>query len=105
MPKKIGEISIFVHKGEFKARCIRSAVFSKGDDLTIVLETNETGNRELIINLGSLTNKPFRMLCHNIGGSERPDKLLPELTPVKVENGIIKENLSKKHAMYLFTTL
>ena len=83
----------------------RGAVFTKGDDVTIVIEANEFGNRELNINIGTLTNKPFKMLCYNISEAELPKKLLPELTPVKCENGVIKQALSPNHTMYLFTTL
>lgn len=84
---------------------IRGSAFLKGDDLTIVIETNETGIRELNIDLGEFASKPFKMLSYNISEGKLPNKLLPELSPIECENGVIKQTLSPAHTMYLFTTI
>ena len=82
----------------------RICAFEKDGNYTIIAETNEFGNRELVIDLKELTNKPFKMLSFNISG-ERPTKIMPELAPVSTENGIIKVKLEPAHTMYLFTTV
>jgi len=80
------------------------SVFEKDGDYTIIAETNQNGNRELVIDLGAITNKPFKMLSFNISNGERPTEIMPELSPVTAENGIIKVKLEPAHTMYLFTT-
>ncbi len=83
----------------------RVCVFEKDGDYTIIAETNQNGNRELVIDLGAITNKPFKMLSFNISNGERPTEIIPELSPVSTENGIIKVKLEPAHTMYLFTTV
>ena len=84
---------------------VRSAVFEKDGDFTIVVETNGSGDRDLVIYLSALTNKPFKKLSYSIGSGKRPTEVLPPLTPVNCENGVITEHLNSEHTMYLYTTL
>lgn len=83
----------------------RAAVFEKDGDYTIVAETNCSGQRDLVINVGEFTHKPFYKISYNIGERKRPTEIMPELTPVEIKDGVIREKLSNDHCMYLYTTL
>lgn len=83
---------------------LRLAVFEKNGDVTVLVETANTGVRELILDLGQLTEKPFYKIACNISEPETPSDLLPPRQPVACSNGILRDRLENAHRMILYTT-
>ncbi|MBE6760907.1 MAG: hypothetical protein E7551_01305 [Ruminococcaceae bacterium] len=84
---------------------VRAAVFEKDGDVTIVVETNGSGERDLTIHLPVLTDKPFKKLSYCVGKGEKPTEVSAPLSPAEYKNGVITEHLSPNHTMYLYTTI
>ncbi len=83
---------------------IRLSVFAKGDDVTILVEASDSGVRDLILDLGNLTDKPFYKYASVISTTETPDALLPPCQPINASNGILCDRLEAAHRMILYTT-
>lgn len=83
----------------------RAATFEKDGDITIVVETNMSGCRDLKIDISHLTDKPIYKIAYNIGEQKRPTTIMA--TPKKIEtvDGCIIEKLETNHMVYYYTTI
>lgn len=83
---------------------LRVAVFEKDGDITILVETAASGVRDLTLDLGRFTDKPFYKIACNISNPEVPTELLPPRQPITVSDGILRDRLETVHSMILYTT-